>query len=166
MNTIFNGVVALATTATALMVGYDFFKRLFTPPKYLVIKGHSYCQQKGETRAYVEFLMYSTERVRIKTVSIKDRNIAFNESCKFDSSILVGQNLDKDSGDFVLPIIVDQAPERGQPLTLEINLGGKISYEYNFFPSDFSSSGIPDFGEWPTSNKPRIDEDSRPLSTP
>ncbi len=166
MNNLFDRVVDFATIGTALMVGYDFFKRLFTPPPYLVIKGYSYHQSKGDRKAQVEFLMYSTERVRIKSVKIKGRNIAFDESCKFGSSILVGHNLDKDSGDFVLPMVVDPAPKNGEPLILKINLGGIFYYRYDLFPGDFSSSGIPDFGEWPTSNKPRIDEDSRPLSTP
>lgn len=149
---IFEAITALATTVTAGVVVFELWKKYSAQPSCLTITGRSYYHREGSDVAELRFELKSKQRIRIQGFSVKNASV----SLQFDGPYVKYQNfglsLEPSGRDYHLEFFVKPYPKNNEAIRLTLDIGRKFSIlnpTYTFYPNDFSSSGIPDLGQWP-----------------
>ena len=150
----FDVITALATTVTAGVVAIEFWKKSSAQPSCLTVTGRSYYHREGSDVAEFRFVLKSSERIRINAFSIKHAKVSLRLDEPFVCSRDFGLSLDEKARDYHLEFFVKPYPKNKESICLTLDIGRKLSSlnpKYTFYPNDFSSSGIPDLGQWPVS---------------
>lgn len=148
----FDAITAIATSISAGILVFEFWKKSSAQPSCLSITGRSYYQKEGSDSAQLRFVLKSNKRIRISAFSIKNAKVSLHLNGPFVDSQDFGLSLDEKSRDYQLEFFVKPYPKNNEAIRLTLDIGRKFSIlnpTYTFYPNDFSSSGIPDLGQWP-----------------
>ena len=148
----FDAITAIATSISAGILVFEFWKKASAQPSCLTITGRSYYHKKGSDSAQLRFVLKSNKRIRINAFSIKNVKVSLHLNGPFVDSQDFGLSLDENSRDYQLEFFVKPYPKNAEAVCLTLDIGRKFSIlnpTYTFYPNDFSSSGIPDLGQWP-----------------
>lgn len=148
----FDAITAIATSISAGILVFEFWKKSSAQPSCLTITGQSYYHKKGSDFAQLQFVLKSNKRIRINAFSVKNAKVSLHLNGPFVDSQDFGLSLDEKSRDYQLDIFVKPYPKNNEAIRLTLDIGRKFSIlnpTYTFYPNDFSSSGIPDLGQWP-----------------
>ncbi len=148
----FDAITAIATSISAGILVFEFWKKSSAQPSCLTITGRSYYHEEGSDSAQLRFVLKSNKRIRINAFSIKNAKVSLHLNGPFVDSQDFGLSLDEKSRDYQLEFFVKPYPKNNEAIRLTLDIGRKFSIlnpTYTFYPNDFSSSGIPDLGQWP-----------------
>lgn len=148
----FDAITAIATSISAGILVFEFWKKSSAQPSCLTITGRSYYHKKGSDFAQLRFVLKSNKRIRINAFSVKNAKVSLHLNGPFVDSQDFGLSLDENSRDYQLEFFVKPYPKNAEAVFLTLDIGRWFSIlnpTYTFYPNDFSSSGIPDLGQWP-----------------
>lgn len=143
---------AIATTVSALVGMYTLWLHHTSVKEKFHVEGKVYYHAEGAPEACVEVTVYADAATFIRSISCKNRKVSLRRGENKQKSIYYGLRVAPHTHNRTyIELWVAPVPKDREPIELVFDIGARFyKPSYALYPNDFSDSGLPDLGQWPS----------------